>query len=981
LGLIHHLFGSIKRRITRIVLVASAYLLVFTALTSRILFTPGLISHNWDWHIPAERQYLLTGATNDLQAWSAHDFGFPKPYGYTLFQDLAYVSFYYTGLSPQILAKLLLILIPFLASFFMFLFLRYELVINDRFDTAYFLPSLGGLSFGLSSSIFYWLHAGSFTVLFGSAFVPLVFWRAAALRNAKTRPNLLLFSFCLAILEIASISNFLITTFFLCVYFLIESRNVLKYFPLLLVPSFLISFGMFVQIIVSPSETSSVGRIISFENAPSVLSMLLATNIGDNRIAILSSPLTLKGVLIPFSYVIVGMTFVLFVLDLLFKKKLNRSLLFCLIMYIVTLIFSAGSQVLGPSAKIIYSFPPMIFLTSFEYYGTFISFSFSALLFVLATSTRRNLNTRFGGFDKELILTAGSAFVIGLLLFSYVLPWSSTDLGSAQMRSSPQGGLDLFNPPTDYSIAMNKLASDNSSYNILVVPMNMIFNFIPTDYQRTWYAVPGSGSEPTLFNSLHGVVTADWSDAEGTLIHVTYPYTSNSEVNDVRTTLAKVLYTETLNDYPNILSSLGIKYILIIKNTTSYIPAQWGVSYNETDMISYLNSLNFLSLLVNGPSVSLYKVNESNDQGTVNLASSIRAFQYQAPTSKTLNQSIPAALSLNSSLASSMPFSSRQVGDDEIQFNNISFTDGINFNGVNSQIQVELPSVYFQRNLSLSALVSFRLNKLNAYNFIFSFYNRIVFWLDANGNPWIEIKDQNQSWHSWKISDFKIQPNLDYTAFIAINKGLIDVIINNQVTLEVPRTFNVSSEMSPLFVGSNQNYGFFNGTIHFLNIYLANTLQFVNPIYYIWSSEPNTVFVNSTQIRPNLDLATARISKIDFLSPTRYQLFLQATGDFVISFSQTYSVNWQMQISPTNSVSIVHTESDLGMNMWVVYSKNTHPQNYQIILVYRPQQELFIGLTIIAITFMTFPVIFAIVSRRYVAHFLVKLLNRRHKPL
>ncbi|MCC6003884.1 MAG: hypothetical protein LM590_06035 [Thermofilum sp.] len=566
------------------------------------LFNNGFIGHNWDWHYPTLSIYYEFAASRELQAWDYDDLGFPRLYGYSLpwfiFSNVARFG------EPRYVQKLLLLAVPVVSGFNAFLLLIYLSKFNNYYNHNLLYFFICSIIYGFGPSTFYFLLAGSLTVLLANSLFPLAIYAMIYFYEEPLSIKSVLFIyFTITLISSSSISATILVYMMSLLYFIIVLRKNFSKIILSFIPSFAFYLGYFFPIIFEQNFLGKVSVFATLYNIPSPFLSFWQMDIYRRGTFILSVPYNFQ-----IFFIILIISALLFLFSIfLNSKRFNSLLIWAFFSYLIFLGLSCPLFI-GIVFDYLYKIPVFLFLRSFEYYSIPVSLSLS----ILTTFAIYNFISR-----QSLRLRSVTLLFVCILIISTLLPWASGDLGLTYRKSMYDSTLDIFQPSEDYFIAINYIAKAQKRGYILPIPMTLLPLYVPSECHRSNYLVPAAGQQPDLFNSPWGVITHD-------SIHVRYPYISTRAYYDIRAEVAEIIYSFELHRYPTLLSLFNIAYIIVFNNTLPSDPV-WISKYpGYNAVINYLSSLHFLKPIVIGKCVSLYEVSDTIFKPRIYAASGLR---------------------------------------------------------------------------------------------------------------------------------------------------------------------------------------------------------------------------------------------------------------------------------------------------------------------------------------------------------------------
>lgn len=574
-----------------------SYFLSFSVLFLRaFVWAHGIPGHNWDWVIPEQPQYMISGLFNDMSTWTEHWLGNPRPGGQALV-----VAFFFAlgllGFNGHVVAVFMLLLFPTLSGYFATMLVREVLGRGSKFVGVFSV--LGGTLYAFSGMQFFLLLDGTPQTMMGFALFPAAMEFGIRLARSsmaewKHESAFWLLSLIWALMSLSSTAQLALSVvavaicgafcafklrcflrrILLAIAFTAAASSVINV-PLVW---YLIFSGVAVQ--PRPGFTSDPGAFLN--QFQGMVASLFSGGSYNRNIYVLSVPAALSPFVIVTGLLLLTLGFSGFLSS---KQRDVLKIVPWAVVWILSEAFSEGRLLLGSVADLVYSFPLMLVLRSLIYYETPKALAFSTMTAVSSTVIL--------GLPRKRQIA--SAVLIILVLALFLSPWYSGDLGSRMRSNDYDGTLDIFSEPPDYQHAVSILAADRESFNVLPIPSPQCF--VPTTYQRVGYPFSNKkypGAEPSLVNSAHGVIFSSQNASA-------FGIQETSDAIDYLTAHLEVLMrNQTL--FTNLLGLFNVKYVLLMKGAS---PCSDFDTDRARDSLLKIGSL---QEIVSGEAVSLFRL-------------------------------------------------------------------------------------------------------------------------------------------------------------------------------------------------------------------------------------------------------------------------------------------------------------------------------------------------------------------------------------
>lgn len=568
------------------VLVVLAYLGAAVIGLRKLLFTPGVIGHNWDWSIPVLSEYLKEMFKDAPFIWSDFSLG-----QLSIFQlDLIPFHYFLTlwgflGFSGEFVSKFLSLLTVLLAGTTMFLLTKD--ILNEKIspkEGGNVLPSafLAGLFYGFSPYLFQELIGGATTSFFAYALFPLaiLFFR---------RQKIFLTALLLFILT-ASLQVLLLAAGFLFLYSLIYRQN-LKHFLLISFLTALFNLYWLIPLFFLAQEGFASGAVTTGDliatvknSVPSLGEIFIAT--GYFR------PLFTMSIIPevkPFWSVVAYLLVILIVFGANLVLAGKRRPLFWLAFLLFSFIpATGGKSPLGGLVIWLYqNFPLMALFRSPQHFLLWPTFAFALLL---GTGIFFLLGRLAPSWAKMKVVIVFIFLGITIWLHPFLL---YGDLGAQQLKTRFGGGnfVDVYRLSPDFQKILQFLAKTDGDFRVLVLPMTATPYYLPSRYQSI-----GQGGDPQLFRAPKPMVVADFVSAK-------LPLSLLEE------TERKIYLDQDRLFFENFLALANIQYVILRKDVVPNFGFGAG-SWDYEQIKNFLEQTPFLAKVSEGQLVTLYAVDK-----------------------------------------------------------------------------------------------------------------------------------------------------------------------------------------------------------------------------------------------------------------------------------------------------------------------------------------------------------------------------------
>jgi len=453
----------------------------------KIFLTPGIVGHNWDWHIPYLRELNIQKLVSLPYIWSELSFGYLTPL--KIYQFPAYVlGAVFNG---EVGTKLFIYYISVFSVLNAFVFLRYvaKKVVQKLDDWSVFL---GAFVYAFLPIVFNNLIGGQINALISYAFFPLFFYFFFKVFDEK---SFLKYAFPLGIVFfLLCASQVLFFAIGLSIFFfLLLYRKQLKRFLFVITLLFLTGNSIFFylfgnidrasEIIPEQLNDNALIRQSFINHKETIDKVFIGAGYGDRNLF-----LNFMGNYRFVYFAIFYLLIILVIGRLLLKHKEinNKKLLFgVMFVYFAGLFLAtAGRQPFGEFfIFLMTNFTPMKMFRTFFIFFVLVGFSFSIMTTI-----------SFSLYSRKF--KQASLLMLGLLLIANLPVFIEGDNGIRVLKGLKKDSLDIYQIDPNYLDILNKQLLDPSWYRVLYVPNTVSPIYLETPYQR-W----GQGGDPEIISN------------------------------------------------------------------------------------------------------------------------------------------------------------------------------------------------------------------------------------------------------------------------------------------------------------------------------------------------------------------------------------------------------------------------------------------------------------------------------------------------
>jgi len=546
------------------IVVIFAYILLHLFALRYYILNDGLVGLNWDWYIPNLHESLKHCFERTIFLYKDINWGWLKGTACPP-QALLYLVGYLLGISGICLSKIYLLSINVLASLSFYLFMRYYLDIfiekNIKVEYKILISFFAGLLYGFSPVIFYTTLAGSAPVRFAIVLIPLVLLYYYKLIHENKGYKLILVYFVLfELLAAISLQNTTLITIIILFYttlsILYKNVPLKKGIRLLLYQILLYCLSIVIftfPTLILMYQNQEIHQFISKKTKPifwesqRAFYSFISMDIAHRLLPLSAMPFDIT--ISVYIYIFGVLSFVLIIFTLIsisrkyFDYRLKFEVVFWTFIYVFTVGFSAGKELLDNLIVYVYKLPMMVFLRTLAYYcnGIIISIIILTSLYFIVVLLYLHIDPK-----KKWIGILPLVF----LILTFLLPWWSGDLGLKNRIDKFDGKLGLLSlDEKDVDIYKFLHKKENYPIHTLVIPSSGCIKVMVNNISYV---------SPNIFKNdiMTGVILIDKINKKDPMYNL-----SKELINTL-------LYGNLNKSY--FFQRLGVKYILFIKNA-SYV--------------------------------------------------------------------------------------------------------------------------------------------------------------------------------------------------------------------------------------------------------------------------------------------------------------------------------------------------------------------------------------------------------------------------
>ena len=453
----------------------------------KLFLTPGIVGHNWDWHIPYLKELNLQRLLALPYSWTELSFGYTIPLG--IYQFPTYVFGFLFG--GEIGSKLFIYCTSLFSLINAFTFLRYIIkkFINNPNNQS---VVLGAFVYAFMPIVFNNLIGGQTNAFISYAFFPLFFYFYFKYFDNKSFTEHMFPLGFVFFLLCSSQVVFLAIGLSIVFFFLLYRKRLARFLVLI---SFFILVGnsLFFYLFSNMAEANEIipeqlknnaSIQQSFVNHYETIDKVIVGTGYGNRNLFLNFMGEYRLVYFSISYLLLIM--VMGKLLLKHEKVNNKKLLFAVLLtYLVGLFLAtAGRQPFGEFFVLLMTyFTPMKMFRTFFIFFVLISFPFSIMTTI-----------SFSLYSKKFKHV--SSFMLGLLLIANLPVFIEGDNGIRILKNLKKDSIDIYQIDPNYLDILNSQIADPSWYRVLYIPTTVSPTFLETPYQRA-----GQGGDPEVISN------------------------------------------------------------------------------------------------------------------------------------------------------------------------------------------------------------------------------------------------------------------------------------------------------------------------------------------------------------------------------------------------------------------------------------------------------------------------------------------------
>lgn len=563
-------------------------LLVLLALSfiayRKILFTPGVIGHNWDWSIPYFPECLKSVVETSLYTWRNFSFGqsnllwLPSGPFVSLMMLPGFLSF--TG---ELVSKLLIFSTSVLAGYFMFLLAK-EIISQENLKNLDFPAFLAGLFYAFSPFLFADLIGGALTQILAYTFTPLAIFlfRKTVVGNSKI--YLFFTVICFSVLT-TSLQTITLVSLLILLYGLTwaNKRNyyltVIKAYAVYggfnlywLVPTLVGIHDEMQHPVLHPEFTS-------FDNINFAVPSLWEIFVGSGYFRpVFTDAIPVK--ILPI-WLLVTYLAIAAILVVNFWRKKSKEPLFWLLVLLTSFIFATGGkEPLGRAVIWAYKHIPLMSLFRSPQHFIILPTLAIAVLMAFFTASLLSKTMRARNLVKAILFS---------IIIFWCLPFFFTgDLGSSVLTEKGKDHLDVYRLSPGYKEVFSLIFAEGKHSRVLFLPMAGSVHFLKNEFQNE-----SQGGDPLVSYSPFDTLTADIS--------------FYGQAQGYAAVLEKVL---CLRKDPVLAEKLinlgGFKYLILRTDATgSFTLCKYGWDAFQEER--FLDQITGLSKIKDYPEIKLYE--------------------------------------------------------------------------------------------------------------------------------------------------------------------------------------------------------------------------------------------------------------------------------------------------------------------------------------------------------------------------------------